>query len=292
MTTEPTSASPDKQPRVVGAKRSGSRVTRFGWRLFRDDLRSGRFVALALLGLLAALVVGFATSTAYMVQAVEVVGSKAMSSEEATRLSGVAGLNIFAVDTNEVAARLRGAPYVRSLHVETQLPNTVRVVVDEQRPSIVWVAGDTPYLVNEDGSISGLATTLDGFVVVYDRDPLPTSPITATQTATATSGGPNYRVGGYIGVLAREGADAAQRIYMLLPAAGVTIQSIEYDSGLGVSVLTPPRQRIIFGGKDEIETKIAICRTTLAALGDKKWTVMDLRSTNRPAVQMLPEKKK
>ncbi len=277
-------------------RRPGSRVTRFGWRLFKDDLASGHFAALALLGLLAALLVNFATSPAFVVQAVQVVGSKSLSSEQATQMAGVAGLNIFAVDSNAVAARLKGAPYVSDLQVETQLPNIVRVTVKERRPSVVWVAGDTPYLVEEDGSISGQAATLDGFVVVYDRDPLLGATVTTTAILTPSNPlsdtvGSDYRIGGQLGALELDGADAAQRIYMLLPPAGLVISSIAYSAGFGISVTTPDQQRIIFGTNDQIETKIAICRAMLGQLAGKKWTVMDLRSTSRPAVQMVEDKK-
>ncbi len=296
MRIEPTTALQDEQPRVAVPRRPGSRVTRFGWRLFKDDLANGRFAALGLLGLLAALLVNFATSPAYIVQAVQVVGSKALSSEQATQMAGVAGLNIFAVDTKTVAARLKGAPYVSDLQVETQLPNIVRVTVKERRPTVVWVAGDTPYLVEEDGSISGQAATLDGFVVVYDRDPLNSSTITATNILTASSAtsatiGSDYRIGGHVGALELDGADAAQRIFMLLPPSGLVIGSIEYSAGFGISVITPNQQRIIFGNNDQIETKIAICRAMLGQLAAKQWTVMDLRSTSRPAVQMVEDKK-
>jgi cell division septal protein FtsQ len=321
MKTRPTIVSQDEQPRVAVPRRRGSRVTRVGWRLFRDDLSNGRFAALALLGLLAALLVNLATSPAYIVQAVQVVGSKSLSSDQATRLAGVAGLNIFAVDTSAVAARLKGAPYVSDLQVETQLPNIVRVSIKERRPSVVWVAGDTPWLVEEDGTISGQATTLDGFVVVYDRDPLPAAPLPnlppqggrgdlgnplpqggrgdlgATAALTATSPlssavGSDYRLGGHIGALELDAADAAQSIFMLLPPSGLVIGSIEYSAGFGVSVITPDKQRIIIGTKEQIETKIAICRAMLAQLAAKKWTVMDLRSTSRPAVQMVEDQKK
>lgn len=280
-------------------RRPGSRVTRFGWRLFKDDLANGRFVALALLGLLAAIVVNFSTSPAYIVQAVQVVGSKSLSSAQATQMAAVSGLNIFAVDSSVVAERLKNAPYVTSLRVETQLPNIVRVIVTERRPSVVWVQNDTPWLVEEDGSISGQASTLDGFVVVYDRDPA-SAPVSGTVTAMATmtassatsaTVGSDYRIGGHIGALELDAVDAAQRIYMLLPNAGLVIGTIEYSSGFGISVITPDQQRIIFGGNAQIETKIAICRAMLAQLADKKWATMDLRSTSRPAVQMVEDKK-
>jgi hypothetical protein len=159
------------------------------------------------------------------------------------------------------------------------------------------VENDTPWLVEEDGSISGQATTLDGFVVVYDHNPLPSATITATTSLTSglavsPTVGSDYRSGGHIGALELDGVDAAQRIYMLLPDAGPVIGSIEYSSGFGISVITPNQQRIIFGGNEQIETKIAICRAMLAQLADKKWSTLDLRSTSRPAVQMVEDKKK
>ncbi len=297
--------SPTAEPQLARKRTTGSIVTRFGWRLFKDDLRSGRLVDLLLLGVLAMLTVNFATARSYVVDAtsLSVVGSKSLTQLEAGRISGLLGKSIFEVDAAHPADGLQASPYVRSLHIETRLPNIVRVVVDERRPGVVWVRNRVPYLVEEDGSIIGTASTLDGFVVVYDRDaaqPAQPSPVRAASSAAnspgkesrAEQGGGDYRVGGHLSVLATEGLDSAQRIFMLLPASGLNMVRIEYNADRGVSVVTSDNQVIIFGSKDEIDLKIKICKNFLRQSAGKVWVSMDLRSTTHAAVQMRGGEKK
>ena len=90
---------------------------------------------------------------------------------------GVTGLNIFLVDPQAVAARLSQSAFIKSVTVETALPNQVILHVEERRPSVVWVLKDnTPYLISEDGILMSQATTLDGYVVVYDQETRPGQP--------------------------------------------------------------------------------------------------------------------
>ena len=158
-----------------------------GWGLFRDDVRRGRIIDLAGLALLVALAITIATSPDYQVQSVNVVNSKAITSEQAARLTGILGTNIFMVDPAQVAARLRQSPFIKNATVETTLPGQVTIRVDERRPNVVWVLVDnTPYLISDDGVIISQATTLQGYIVVYDQDTPPGSSILATSWSART----------------------------------------------------------------------------------------------------------
>src|SRR5689334_18603035 len=108
---------------IRAARRQARSTERVGWGLFRDDVRRGRIIDLAGLALLVALTVTFVTSPDYQVQSVTVVNSRALTNEQAARLTGVLGTNIFLVDSAKVAARLRQSPFIKDASVETTLPD-------------------------------------------------------------------------------------------------------------------------------------------------------------------------
>ena len=159
---------------IRAARRLARSNGRVGWGLFRDDVRRGRIIDLVGLALLLALAVSLATSGDYQVQTVTVVNAKSISNEQAARMTGLVGSNIFLVDPAKIAARMRQSPFIKDATVETTLPDAVTIRVDERRPNVVWVLIDnTPYLISDDGVIISQAPTLQGYVVVYDKDTRP-----------------------------------------------------------------------------------------------------------------------
>src|SRR5258708_3603309 len=175
------SASAQMGAQVIGLQEAIRRrprpTKRVGWGLFQDDVRRGRLISLA----------------------------------------GVAGLNIFLVDPQAVAAHLSQSAFIKGVSVETALPNQVIIHVEERRPSVVWVLKDnTPYLISEDGILMSQATTLDGYVVVYDQESDP---------ASFTIGMPLEH---------EDAVDTAQRLYMMLPpATGMHISMLEWQNATG-----------------------------------------------------------
>lgn len=269
------SASAQVGAQVIGLQEAIRRrprpTKRVGWGLFQDDVRRGRLISLAGLAILSALALNFATSPDYVVASVSVQGTTTLSAADANRLAGVAGLNIFLVDPQAVAARLSQSAFIKGVSVETALPNQVIIHVEERRPSVVWVLKDnTPYLISEDGILMSQATTLDGYVVVYDQESDP---------ASFTIGMPLEH---------EDAVDTAQRLYMMLPpATGLHISTLEWQNATGgITVVTDTDQRLEIGDSTQLDTKIRIAAAMIADLKARNvaWSRLDLRAPERPAV--------
>jgi cell division septal protein FtsQ len=249
----------------------GRPTKRVGWGLFQDDIRRGRLLSLAGLAILVAIGLSMATSPDYVVAGVTVRGSATLTAAEATRLAGVDGMNIFLVDPQAVAARLSESAFLKNVAVETALPNQVIIHVEERRPRVVWVLKDrTPYLVSEDGILMSQATTLDGYVVVYDQETDPGA----------------LKIGD--GLERDDAIDTAQRLTMLWPASlGLNLALIEWqNSAGGVTVVTDTDQRLQFGDSRQLEEKLRVGATLIADLRARNiaWSRLDLRAPDRPGV--------
>ena len=249
----------------------GRPTKRVGWGLFQDDVRRGRLLSLAGLAILVALGLSMATSPDYVVAGVTVRGTATLTAAEAARLAGVEGLNIFLVDPQAVAARLSQSAFIKNVSVETALPNQVIIHVEERRPRVVWVLKDrTPYLVSEDGILMSQATTLDGYVVVYDQE---------TDPGALQVGNPLER---------DDAIDSAQRLTMGWPEAlGLNMALIEWqNSAGGITVVTDTDQRLQFGDGAQLEEKLRVGVSLVADLRARNiaWSRLDLRAPDRPGV--------
>ena len=256
-----------------GAKRREG-AEKQGWKLFSEDVRRGRFFALVGLVFLMAAGVSFATSPEYVVQSVTVEGSKVLSLDQANAIAGVQGANIFTVDASAVQARLaEKAALLKGVKVETRLPNNVIIHVQERKPATVWVIGDgTPLLASDDHVVVGYATTLQGFVTIFDRGPM---------TDTLEIGKP-------LPVHKADAADTAQQIYLTLPeASGLQLRQMEWSPDDGVTAITASGQRIEFGTGEQLDQKIKIVQAVVEQWekSGQAWTALDVRSVDRPTIQ-------
>jgi cell division protein FtsQ len=112
----------------------------------------------ALLALLAAAagLYGAAASDAFAVRHVEIEGMT--WTPEATleaALEVPSGSNAFTIATGPLAARLEALPAVRGASVRVELPDTLRVVVDERVALLAWQVGDQRFLVDGTGFLFG-----------------------------------------------------------------------------------------------------------------------------------------
>jgi hypothetical protein len=122
----------------------------------------------------------------------EVHGTTFTSESIIRKLVGMDGTpNLFRLETDRVAAQLVRLPAVKSASVQVRLPSTVIVDIVEREPKLVWVIGDTHFVVDDEGLLFGQVDAA-GNPVVSSAGPLPTaSPdtgATATPEDTAASG--------------------------------------------------------------------------------------------------------
>jgi cell division protein FtsQ len=255
-------------------RKKGGAAEKRGWSLFNEDIRRGRIVALIGLAFLLAAAVSFATSPEYVVASVTVEGSKVLSLDEANQIAGVQGENIFTIDANQVQQRLADkAALLKGVTVETRLPNSVIIHVLERRPATVWVLGDgTPLLASDDHVVVGTAPTLDGFVTIFDRGPMSDS----------------LKIGQPMPVNKADAADIAQQIYLVLPqATGMQLRQMEWAPDDGISAIMATGQRIEFGTGDQLDQQIKIVQAVVlqAQQTGQPWSILDVRSVDRPSIK-------
>ncbi len=255
------------------SKKKGGAAEKRGWSLFSEDVRRGRFFSLIGLAFILAAAVSFATSPEYIVASVTVEGSKVLSLEQANDIAGVAGANIFTIDQTEVQKRLaEKAALLKGVTVETRLPNSVIIHVQERSPAVVWVIGDgTPLLASDDHVVVGNAPTLDGFVTIFDRGPMSDS----------------LKIGQPMPVNKADAADTAQQIYLTLPpATGLQLRQLEWAPDNGITAITATGQRIEFGTGDKLERQIKIVQSVVqqSRQTGKQWSILDVRSVDRPSI--------
>ena len=256
------------------SRRSGVAASKQGWKLFSEDVRQGRFFALVGLAFIIAGAISFGTSPEYTVATVTVEGSKVLSVEQANEIAGVGGQNIFLIDSAAVQRRLaEKAALLKGVAVDLELPNRVIIRVQERRPAVVWVIGDgTPLLASDDHVVVGNATTLDGFVTIFDRGPM---------TDSLTIGAP-------MPVHKADAADTAQQIYVALPqATGLQLRQLEWAPDNGITAITATGQRIEFGTGERLDEKIKIVQSVVREYYEhnRSWNILDVRSVERPSVR-------
>jgi hypothetical protein len=120
--------------------------------------------------------------------------------------------------------------------------------------------------------VVGNASTLEGFVTVFDRGPMTDS----------------LKVGAPMPVQMRDAVDTAQQIYLTLPeATGLQLRQLEYAPDNGISAITAVGQRIEFGTGEKLEQKIKIVQAVIARAtqDNQPWSTLDVRSVDRPSLK-------
>jgi hypothetical protein len=141
----------------------------------------------------ACLVAGAAVSLApgFSARTLEIHGATFTGSAVISSLLGMdEAPNVFRLGTDQAAAQLVRLPAVKSASIQVRLPSTVVVNLVEREPKLVWVVGDSRYVVDQDGLIFGLVDSA-GNPIPSNAGPLDTSTPTATSSAgsAATSTG-------------------------------------------------------------------------------------------------------
>jgi hypothetical protein len=164
-------------------------------------LRSVQILAAILMA--ASLIGGVAVSMApaFAAKTLEIHGAVFTSQAIIRSIVGMDGTpNVFRLETDRAASKLVRLPAVVSATIQVQLPSTVVVDIVEREPRLVWVVGDTRYVVDQDGLLFGVVDAV-GNPVPSDVGPLATpnpnapspsaSPSVSAPTTTSAAGSPN-----------------------------------------------------------------------------------------------------
>jgi hypothetical protein len=259
------------------------------------SVRSGKLFALLVLGLAGWFLAQALTSSQYVVRTVTAEGTTALSGDDVRALADVGGRSIWFVRDADVEQRVRQSPYVEQVQAHIELPDTVVVQVTERRPEVRWTHAGVTY-----------AVTWEGLVLAAAPDPAAapaTQPITATGslgplTVTGTDtisptasvvAGPAFVSSVAIvdttpnrelkpGVMVDPDAlEVARRVTLRAAELPAPLQRIEWDGGLGVSLIVADGKQAVIGKSERLDEKLAILGQLLR--DGTPFRYLDLRST-------------
>lgn len=140
MTARTSRRSSVRTPRGSGIKRRSAGMT---------PLRAG---AILLMLLCAAGVYGVVGTGAFAFHHLKIDGEHYTSDDTVTSaLALPPGANLVRLRTDTLIGALRAIPTVGDAQVSIELPDTVRVHIDEREPILIWTTGTTRFLVDRAG---------------------------------------------------------------------------------------------------------------------------------------------
>jgi hypothetical protein len=267
-----------KKPRRVrkvrlastGSVAVGSRVSRgFGYGLL-SDIKNGRIPSF--LGLIAMLLLGYWLLTApnFRVTNVVVKNGRFLDAKDVISATAVDQQNIFLLNEDEVANKLKKLPYVLEAQVSRSLPNNLTVEVKERASMLNWRVGSTNYLVDPDGVILESYVQLPGNAASY--------------TVIRSLDDKQLRIGDKVDPVAVRSAPAMKK---KLEEIGFGTTSLDYSPTNGLIAMGIKEQgsrKIVLGTDAELDKKMGILKALMADQ-NLKWTFADLRFTAKPAIQ-------
>lgn len=224
---------------------------------------AGRLFSLVLALLLAAGLAYAFFGGAFVVAEVAVTGASLTPAADVSSTVGVLGANIFTVDAQEIASRLAALPTVRRAVVWTELPGQLRVALWERQGVLVWTAGDTSALVDENGNVlllnpdAGMAG--HGVQVNAQKEPAPL--VGQTVDTRAVRGA----------LTLAEGLRGTTRL---------ATSRIEYQASDGLILVLDGGRRAIVGDGSRVAEKLVVLERLIDTT--TRWTTLDLRDPDRP----------
>lgn len=232
-------------------------------RLFAGWLQSGRAASLLLLLVCVGALVYLFESPDLTVQAVAVQGNDLLAGDGLVELASVHGESIWFADTTAASERLKTNAYVEHATVHLALPNHATLHISERQPDVRWQVGNTQYLIDAGGVVLDVAT---------EPAPPGTLVIVANPTANLPPLEPNQHID-------YNALELARALSLRVPfEVGIEPQQIGWDIALGVYIVSPWNQTIVFGTTDNLDRKLAVLKYLLD--NGTTFTYLDLRPNN------------
>ncbi|MHB8508254.1 MAG: cell division protein FtsQ/DivIB [Candidatus Dormibacteria bacterium] len=218
----------------------------------------------------------------FAVRQLEVAGLHRVDRSALLRRAGLGGGgSIFLLATDRAETGILTDPYVRAVSVEAQLPDSVRVLVQEWEPAAFLQVASRSYLLNADGEVLG---------------PAPLGQLPDVHLAFAEKPGgaplqPRDRV-----LKPRLLQDLTRMVKSFPQAYRLTILGFELDADRHLAAVTVGGPRILFGQMvtDEQIDSLDIKLASLAALEqtpggrDPRAVYINLENAAAPAVGFPP----
>jgi cell division septal protein FtsQ len=172
------------------------------------------------------------------------------------------------LDLATAEERISFLPLVKSVHIEREWPQGIRIVIEERQPWAYWQVGDRQYVIDQDGIVLADVPPAEGALVVLDL----TNPVRLV---------PGDRVDADAVELTRLLAQRVPEILALTPVG------FEYSSEKGLALTADAGYRVVIGDSQNIDYKLAVWKKIEEKLGREGMSghVLDLRFEDRPAFQ-------
>ena len=208
----------------------------------------------------------------FTVKEVQVLGTKQVSPEEISALTGVVpGQNIFGLRTQDVVEAISGHPWVQSIALVRQLPDKVVLNVTERKP-LFMVPYRTSFLkIAADGVVLAVRPTLNG---------------QALPLVTGFSVQEEVRLGQRL-----PGEEVASVSHCLqgLPAEFLSqVAEIHLDQSQEITLYMLNGVQILLGEPVKLKQKLALLTGTWSELGahGQKAASIDLRTGKEAVVRL------
>jgi cell division protein FtsQ len=274
------------QRRQVHLQPAGSRVRPGLRRSLHWALHTGKLPALVLVALAGWGVYDALGSPRYRVRVVGAAGIQALTLQDVAALAAVQDQSIWFVEPATVVERITQSPYVERASARLVLPDRLEVTIAERKPDVRWIHAGTTYAVTWNGLIvddrpqSVAQETITPTDMLSGTDPSALAAKSApagASTVTIVDTTPNrpLKVGDYVDADALE---LARRVSLRAPAElPAPITRIEWDSGLGLSLIFGEGRQVVLGRSTDLDRKLATLRHLLA--DGTQFSYLDLRPT-------------
>jgi cell division protein FtsQ len=224
-------------------------------------IASGRLFSLLLfLASLGTLIYLF-ISPHFNVQRIQVQGNSVLKDNTVAHLSGLSGLPIWFVDSDQAAEHVLQNAYVEDVRVSIALPDQATITLSERHPEIRWAIGGIQYLIDGSGRVLDVAS-----------EPPDPGTLVIVDTTSHTPLQPMDHVD-------LDAMNVARALALRLPnELNFTPQMIGWDIALGVYVKSSSGQTIVFGQSEHLDRKLAFLRHLLE--DGTAFTYLDLRPSN------------
>lgn len=224
----------------------------------RTRPKIGKWLAAALLVVVAAAVVYVFVSPDWYVWDLDVSGARWLSYEEVVNVTGIVGTSIFYVEPARVTASLSALASVERVRVTCRLPNRISIYLVEREPAAIWQSQGTQYWVDLAGTLFPRAADLPDPVVIVEQDNVARRPgdrVNADALATALE------------------------LHGQLPAARI----FGYSLTEGLSFDLPSGERVLAPAQADVSRKLASLQAVQEYLKAESIAhkVIDLRYTGR-----------
>lgn len=226
-------------PGAPQAARPRQEAAETGW--FHIQL-GWRAMSLTVVMLLSSLLLHMMSSPDYFVNSIALAGARYVPGEDIYRSSGVASLNAFWVNPQEIQQKIEAVPGIKTAQVEVVWPNEVFIEVTENAPVLAWSQGGQTVWVDQDGVVFPARGDVAGLVPIVVDDATTAPPSQTRIPASVIQGA------------------------LQLKQLRSNIELLHYDAVNGLSYQDGRNWRGYFGVGTDMEVKLAVYESLINSL--------------------------